>query len=659
MSAEVGVATPRAVSHPIARPRLAAATFLEVALLLLVFGLAVVLRLIALGDPTDISDEGIRGVQLRLLSAGFKPVSEIFASQGPLSLWLFYPLVKLLGPDILAGRLTVVLASLVTLAGSAALARSLAGPVAGVAAAAILAISPVFLENSRLAFVEVPSIAPTVLAILCLARHPAVGGRRWLVASAVLLAAGALAKPIAAVAAVPTLLLLVLPNGRSWRARLTDLLLYGLVGATVSALAILAVGPNALYEQMVVYRVGARAVRGWDLLANATLMLTQLRREGWGILLATALGVVCTTLHRRALGWAVLGWLLAAVAALLAYSPLWEKHISYLLPPLAILAGAGLAPVAGLLVRPIRRSVLPLGGGAAIALVLIFAWLPTLAADARSIVYRHAGSDLSRYADDLRIVEAASVRDDFVVVDDAYLAMLTGRLTPPFLADLSWNRILARSLTAERAIDATTRFDTRVIILQDDHLGQIQRYLTWADREYVLVKSYQQRRPVRFRRVYVSPAADLGAVKAALLASLVTPTDVTIGPARLLGYDLESTQLKAGSRVGLTLMFEALQNRPPEHALVVRLRDASGEVAQENEWKVGDGTHEMHTWPQGGWQAQSMRLLVDDKIAPGTYSLTIALHRPNGATAPVTARSGARALPSGDELDLGTVTVLR
>ena len=36
--------------------------------------------------------------------------------------------------------------------------------------------------------------------------------------------------------------------------------------------------------------------------------------------------------------------------------------------------------------------------------------------------------------------------------------------------------------------------------------------------------------------------------------------------------------IKPGSRVDLTLMFEALQNRPPEHALIVRLRDRSGEL---------------------------------------------------------------------------------
>jgi hypothetical protein len=282
--------------------------------------------------------------------------------------------------------------------------------------------------------------------------------------------------------------------------------------------------------------------------------------------------------------------------------------------------------------------------------------IPALASGTLAIVFRHAGSDLSRYSDDLEIVETAAAPGEFVVVDDAYLAMLTGRLSPPFLADLSWNRILARALTAERAISETRRYESKIVILQDDHLGHIQRYLTWADREYVLVKSYVQRRPARFRRVYAQPGVDLVAVRDALRATLASPTDVRIGPAALLGYDLERREIKPGSRVDLTLMFEALENRPREHALVTRLRDRSGETAWEGEWKVGDGAQELHTWAAGGWQSQTLRLLIDD-VPEGSYTLTIALQRPNGNAAEVEARAGARAWASGDEVDLGEVLV--
>jgi hypothetical protein len=651
-----------------ARGRVSARLAAEAALLVVILAVAVGVRLLGLADPTDVSDEGIRGVQLRLLAAGFRPVSEIYASQGPLSLWLFYPLVAILGPDIVVGRLTVVIASLVCVVATAWIAREQGGPVAGLVAAAIVALSPGFLETSRLAFVEVPSIAPTVLALVCLLLYRRNGRRRWLIASAALLATGTLAKPMADIAGLPALVLILAPGlegsevGRAARGtvrtRLRDLGLFGAVGLTVCLVAVAAVGPAALYEQVVVYRIGARAVRGWDLLANAELIVGELRRNGWGVLLAAGAGLAGVALSRRPLGLALAAWLVGGVAVLLFYSPLWPKHVAYVVPPLAILAGAGFASIGALVShpKPWRRAV-P-GLAAILALALVAAQATTLAGETRAIVYRHAGSDLSRYAGDLELVEAATRPGDFVVVDDAYLAMLTGRLTPPFLADLSWNRILARALTGEQAIAETRRYDSRVLILEDDHLGQIQRYVAWADREYVLVKSYTQRRPIRFRRVYVNSGVDLMAVRAALRASLGARTDVEIGPAALLGYDLERREWKTGSRVDLTLMFEALQDRPPEHALVTRLLDGSGASVWEGEWKVGDGAQELHSWRAGRFQAQTMRLLIDD-VPPGRYSLTIALQRPNGGPARVTARSGAAAWPTGDELDLGEVTVIQ
>lgn len=644
---------------PASSTRLGVAVLAEALALAAILALAIWLRLTGLADPTDLSDEGIRGIQLRLLAAGYRPVSEIYASQGPLSLWLFYPAVALFGPDIVIGRLTVVVNSLVVLLGAAWIARAWAGPVAAGGTALILAASPIFLDNSRLAFVEVPSIAPTVLSLVALLIYRRSGRRGWLIGAGVLLAVGTLAKPMAAVAGLPALVLLLAPGSEgSLRTRFVNLAIFTATGAAVCTAVILAVGPATLYEQMVAYRLGARAVRGWDLATNARLILDQALLNGRGVLLAGLVGVAVLVLDRRPLGLAVAGWLAAALAALLSYSPLWEKHVTYLMPPLAILAGAGLAALGPLVARRWSPSSLALGLPALAALILMVTSAQKVAADDRAVMYRHAGSDYARYTDDLAIVQAATHPDQFVVIDDAYLGMQTGRLTPPLLADLSWNRILARALTADQAITATQQFDTRVVILTDDHLGQVQRYLAWAEKEYVLVKSYVQRRPARFRRVYVAPGVDPGPIRDALLASLAQPTEVTFGPAALLGYEVERREIKAGSRLDLTLMFEALQDRPPEHALVTRLRDQAGNVAWEGEWKVGDGSQELHTWQAGRVQAQTMRLLVDD-VDVGSYTLTIALQRPKGGPATISARSGAQPWRTGDELDLGQIAVIR
>ena len=637
----------------------------ELAILAMILGGALALRLVGIANDTDLSDEGIRGVQLRLLAAGFKPVAEIYASQGPLSLVLFAPFYLLLGADLTAARLASVAYSMVCLVAAFGLGRALAGPPAGLTAALLLGVSPVFLEVSRRAYVEVPSLAPAMVGLLALVYWRTTGRPVWLIGSAALLAIGVLAKPMAAVVGVAALgLILAGPQGRAGvedgrsatssdrlRPRILSLAIFSATGLVVVAVVVLAIGPAAIWDQVVGYRVAARAVRGWALAETWDVLRSELGRDGVGLVALALAGAVVALGRRSALAGALVAWLLAGTAMLFAYSPLWPKHVVYLLPPLAVLGGAAVAGVGSVVaVRAARaRSAMLPALAAGAAVVLWLAMLPTtVLSEDRALIERSAGSDATRYADDVRTVAAVTAPDDFVVMDDAYLAALTGRLTPPFLADLSWNRILARALTAEQAIDETRRFGTRVVVVQDDHLGQLNRYVDWLDDEYVLVKSYVQKRPNRFRRVYVHPDADLAPLKSALLAGLDTRIDAPIGPVVLHGYSLERREWRSGSRYGLTLFWEARESLPEEHALMTRLRDADGRAVLEQEWKTGDAGQELHTWEAGRWQVQALRILADD-LEPGAYTLTVGLERPDarGVTGPP------------EELSLGTVTVVR
>ena len=652
-----------------------------------VLALAVALRLLGLTNDTDVSDEGIRGLQLRLMAAGYRPVAEIYASQGPLSLYLVYPLYQLFDGGIVAARLAVVVYSLVGILGLYWLGRRLSGPIAGATAVALLAVSPIYLERSRLALVEVPSLAPAVVSLAMLAQYQTTGTRGWLLGSAVLLAVAALAKPMALTAVAAALVLIVWGQGSTraarWRpgaARLRDVLLYGAVGVAVCGLVVALVGPAQVWDQIVGYRLAARAARGWDLVANLAILREELAREGLGLLLAVAIGAAILLRRRPLEALAVLVWLSAALALLLVYSPLFPKHVVYLLPPLALLGGIGLGeaiavaavmPSAARDLASRRRFLAPLGMsrgvsvtkwvrpsaiGAILALAAYLGSLPAVAGQDVRILGREGGEDAERYADDVRVVAAVAGPNDFIVMDDAYLALESGRLVPPFLVDLSLNRILARALTGEQAIAETTRFGARAIVSQDTHLGQLPRYLAWVDREYVLVKSYVQRRPNRFRRVYVRPDADLAAARGALAAAIETPLSADFGPVRLHGYSLERRDPKAGGRLALTMHWEALVGSPPEHHLVVRLRAGDGTPAEESTWRVGDGAQVLETWAAGRWMVQTVRALIDDRTPPGAYTLTLTLQPPGGRPAAI--RSEAATLSSGDiELDLGSVQV--
>src|SRR5438874_5233902 len=102
--------------------------------------LAVPTRILNLDAFAGKFDEGIRGAQLMLMAAGYRPFRDIFASQGPLSLDVFYPTYMLFGQTLGAARLAPALFSLVGVALGGWIAWRCAGALAGTLTATLLLI---------------------------------------------------------------------------------------------------------------------------------------------------------------------------------------------------------------------------------------------------------------------------------------------------------------------------------------------------------------------------------------------------------------------------------------------------------------------------------------------------------------------------------------
>jgi 4-amino-4-deoxy-L-arabinose transferase-like glycosyltransferase len=124
----------------------------------------------------------------------------------PLVYWAEALSIKLLGPDELAVRLPAALASVAEVTVTAALGEAMFGAAVGLAAAMVLALSPLVFGFARFATLD-PALALFVTAALgafwAAARAPDFDGaaaRRWFLLAAVLAAAGTLTKgPVAVV----------------------------------------------------------------------------------------------------------------------------------------------------------------------------------------------------------------------------------------------------------------------------------------------------------------------------------------------------------------------------------------------------------------------------------------------------------------------------
>jgi hypothetical protein len=226
--------------------------------------IAAAMRLVRLSGTSGDLDVGIRGIQLLLMSAGYRPMQEIYSSQGPLLLDMLYPIYRAFGETLGAARLAIGVYSLFGILGAYVAARAIGGPVGGVVAALLLTFSPNYLRNSRQALAEVPALAPAILAVAAAFEYQRSGRRAWLVVSGLLLGVALLVKPIVVAAVVPIALAALLGP----RIRVGPMFLVGFVTLAVVAVIVYSTGFTTVVDQMVDYRLKSREASDWSLAEN-------------------------------------------------------------------------------------------------------------------------------------------------------------------------------------------------------------------------------------------------------------------------------------------------------------------------------------------------------------------------------------------------------
>jgi hypothetical protein len=594
------------------------------------------MRLVRLSSVSGDLDEGIRGMQLLLMSAGFRPVQEIYSSQGPLLLDMMYPLYRLFGETLAAARLAVGVYSLIGILGAYWVARLLGGPVAGVAAAVLLMLSPTYLRSSRQALAEVPSLAPAILAVGAALAYQRSGRRAWLVLAGGLLALALAIKPIAVAAVVPVALAALLGP----RASLRPVLLVGAVTAAVLTAIVVSTGLPELLDQMIEYRLKSREAGGWDLRENWRLIQATLGREQLGIFalaLAAALALASTSL-RRALP--LLAWPLASLTILLAYAPLFPKHAVILVPPLAILAGAGVGQVWQTLRARHWQGMF--GAVLLTAPVLFYGWsvpaMLTLDASFMNLGPNADGERFSQSGDAAATIAALTSGGEFLVTDHPYLAVLAQRLVPPALADPSKTRVQARELTGEEIVSAADSHGARLVVLWGERLRTLRSFRTWLDEQFIPIKVYGQGGDSP-RVFYTRRDANLAQAKVALEGFIRTTNGADFGGIlRLRGYTVDRTELARIGTVGVTYEWEALGRASVDYHIMTELRGPDGQVWNDEELSLGGRNIGLVDWEPGRWLFQSSTFDVPPEAPSGEYALTVGVYDSRArADLPITA----------------------
>ena len=127
----------------------------------------VLLHLPFLFTYPGVNDEGAYLMDIQNLRVGLWPFRDTLA-KGPVFLALLTPIGLLFPPTLTPARLAVVGFSVVELVLLASLARRLAGPAAGILAAALWALSPVVVAQTSQLFIQAFSLPFVTLALLLL-----------------------------------------------------------------------------------------------------------------------------------------------------------------------------------------------------------------------------------------------------------------------------------------------------------------------------------------------------------------------------------------------------------------------------------------------------------------------------------------------------------
>jgi hypothetical protein len=596
--------------------------------LLVLLTLAIPTRVLNLEAFAGKFDEGIRGTQLMLMAAGYRPFREIFASQGPLSLDIFYPTYMLFGQTMGAARLAPALFSVVGIVVAAWAARYAGGLVAGAGAGLLLTISPIFLKNSRLALVEVPALVPAMAAVGCALAYGRGGDRRWLAGAGVLMAVSLAIKPMAAPALAPIGLAILLRGPGRPKEWLTGGLLFGGMLVAVLALIVLAVGPTGVYDQMIRFRMASRAVEGWSMKENWAAISGEMADEQLVLPVLAGVAGLLLLLTRWRLGVPLVAWAVASLGLLLVYSPLQFKHAVILLPPLTILIGVGAGGAWQLWES--RRAGARLLWIIPVAVLLLGAWyavsLPRILDLDRRLVAGMPETRPESFDDEIRLLGSLTAPSEFVIVDEPSVAFGSRRLVPPNLVDTSMVRIRSRSLDADDVIAAAQQSDVRALFLFSDGLRSLKPFSTWVDDEYVTVK-INERRNGKDRAIYLRKDTDLDSARAQLEHTLDRPSDATFGgQMRLLGYATERGEARPGGSLTVTLAWQALTAPGVDYSVVTVLKDRNGQPVEQNQRGLGGGGEGTSAWEAGRWVFRTSTLGLKDRLPPGEYTLAVGLY---------------------------------
>lgn len=391
-------------------------------------------------------DEGVYLGSLDALRAGQHLGTDIFAAQPPGFYLVLQGAAAVFGNSVEGVRTGILVLALLGSVGAFVALRAVAGPVAGLLAAAFLVIAPPIPLFGVRVLSDLPALDVLLLglAAAALAGAGLTRRREWSFAAGFLFVAACSIK-LSVLAAAPAFVLLLLRGRRradlAWAGIGGGIVLVGLVLLHAGAL-------GELWTSVVDYH---QRLRRLESLSGSASLLRQVAEPGaaftWIMLVALVLAVVHTLADRRRHISPFLVLAVSGVVFVAWHRPLFEHHV--------VAASVGLALCAA---EPIGRELARSTGARRLVVAVIVAVLLAggYVQQAHRVATELPAEDARRVAD-AAVLAARTRPRDFVVSDEPILAYRARRPMPGNVIDTSAARFGVGLLTdgdVLRAVDA-------------------------------------------------------------------------------------------------------------------------------------------------------------------------------------------------------------
>jgi 4-amino-4-deoxy-L-arabinose transferase-like glycosyltransferase len=393
-------------------------------------------------------DEGVYLAQTDALRHGQQLGTDVFAAQPPGFHWLLLGASWVGGLGVDQLRLAVLALALVGLVAAYSIGRTLAGPAAGLAAAAVLAIAPPYPTFAAQVSADLPGTVLALVSLACVLR--AERRRPLLLLGGVIFAAAESVKLDAFILLLPVLLYVTLR-----RIALSEVgaFIGGAAVALGAGAAVIGGALPAVWHGAVSYHVTARNAGGGSENVHALKAFFQWRQPFTWL---TVTALACASLIRPRLRLPVWPFWLTAAASMgfvLWHRPLHDNHLVLLSVAFAVPVGATLA---AMIPRAGRLSAF---AGTVLIVVLCAGYLQ----DTRQL-NRNAASLEPAVTWAVAQVDASAKPNQLVVSDAPIVPFLAHRRMPGSTIDTALLRFDTGYITDADVLRAIDQHDVRTVV---------------------------------------------------------------------------------------------------------------------------------------------------------------------------------------------------